>query len=299
MKQILNFFAIIFLFLYGASVINAQANLNGRYVFKAGKETDSPSFSLKFERRENVYFSYFYEGAGTVSGKWTLENGIIKVVLSRGADWTLRLKQNGNDLKIVESLPQMTLPDVPDFRRILLNGTIFKKNTDHPTGPDLTPEEVGGKILKLVKSIKTVEDISPENIKRQTEISVVFHPDRRNEYGFGGNVIGGADWVYGIFAYPYPSKDNKTTDTLRFSFDYQLHEPLHPDTTIISKAFNFDSLSKELQDVGFSAPKPHFGQHNYISGWTFTRGKVEVLVGVKGGFEPNINNSVKSIQITF
>lgn len=300
MKQTIIFFLTTFLILFGATILNAQTNLNGRYSFQSDKGNCSPSFSLTFENQNSVYYSYSFNGAGTIGGKWTLENEIIKVILSRGNEnWTIKLKQKGDNLEIAETLPEKGLSDIPDFKTILPVGTVFKRIVDETTGPNLTPEDIGKRVLKLVKSVRTLKDISPKNIKRQTGVEVTFHDKNRNEYGFGGNLIGTSDWNYGFYAYPYPSKDNKTTDTLRFSFDYQLHEPLNPDTTVICKAFDFKTLSKELQQAGFSAPEMSFKSHGFVSGWTMKRGKVFLQISVKGGFDPNIDNCVTGINISF
>lgn len=295
------FKSIIFLLaiVVGSSQLIAQTNLNGRYSCKSDKGSDSPSFSLTFERQDAVYYSYFYQGAGTVGGKWTIENGIINVTLTRGGEsWTIKLKQKGVDLEIAENLPEMGLSDIPDFKSVLPVGTVFKKIVEQPTGPNLTSEDIGKRVLKLLKSVRSLKDISPKNLKRQTGVEVTFHEKKRHEYGFGGNVIGASDWNYGFYAYPYPSKDNKTTDTLRFSFDYQLHEPLNPDSTVICKAFEFNALSKELQQAGFSVPEPQIMNHNRLSGWRSIRGKVSLIVSVIGGWEPNIENCVTGIQIS-
>jgi hypothetical protein len=300
MKIKTSFLVLIFFLLFGVSALNAQTNLSGRYIYKANKSNNSASFSLTFEGQNSVYYSYFYNGSGTIGGKWTLEDRIIKIVLTRGeSNWKFKLKQKGDNLEIAENLPEMSLPDVPDFKTILPIGTVFKKEVNQPTGPDLKPEEIGKRVLKLVKSIRTLEDISPKNIKNQTGVKVTFNRQEPNKYGFGGKVIGDSDWYYGVYAYPYPSENNQTTDTLWFSFDYQLHEPLNPDTAVICKAFDFISLSEELQQAGFSSPKPYFSKSNRISGWTFVRGNVSLLVGVIGGWEPNIDNCVKSIRISF
>lgn len=300
MKIFRSIISLLFAIVIGSTQLFAQTNLNGRYSFRSVEGNDPSSFYLTFERQDAVYYSYFHEGAGTIGGKWTLENGIINVVLTRGDEnWTIKLKQKGDDLELAEQLPEKGLSEIPDFKTVLLMGTIFKRMDDKPTGPVLKPEEIGKRVLKLVKSIRTLKDISAKNIKRQTGVSVTFDPKDRNSYGFGGDVIGAPDWIYGFSAYPYPSKDNKTTDTLRFSFNYQLHEPSNPDTTIVCKAIDFNSFSKELQKAGFSAPKPHIVNHGFQSGWTFERGKVSLWVSVKGGFEANVDNCVTGIIISF
>lgn len=259
-------------------MVNAQTNLNGRYSYevKNGEDASDFDFLLTFERQDAVYYSYAYKGYGTIGGKWTLENGLIKVTLTRGdANWTFKLKPQGDNLELTETLSKTGTDETPDFKTILLDGIVFKKEIGKPTGPDLTAQEASQKFLKLIKSVRTIKDFSPKNIERQTGVKVSFNEETRSEYGFGGNVIGAPDWAYGLIAYPYPSKDNKQTDTLRFSFDYQLHEPLRPDMTAL--CVTLDSYDKALKEVGYSQMS-FFGPDGISGGIWFRRKNISINV---------------------
>lgn len=306
MKRLL-ILAILFVGLVGAISINAQTNLNRKYRYEVKNGENSHEFLLTFERQDAVYYSYAYigKGYGTIGGKWTLENGIIKAVLTRGDEnWTLKLKQKGDDLEIAETLPEKGLADIPDFKTILPAGTIFKKDVSKPTGPDLPAAEVGKRVIKLVKSIRTLKDFSPENIELQTGVKVSFYDEKRSKYGFGGKTAGAPDWTYGFSAYPHPlGKTNNVTGTLSFSFNYQLHEPDYPEMPKVFKDFNLVMLVKELQKVGFSAPTPNIGEHGRLLGWYFTREKVLVNVSAKGSSTksnrtPNKDNYIERIIVS-
>ena len=291
MSPVLGLFCVI--------LINAQTDLKGKYIFEAGKDESSSNFILTFEREDAIYFSYFYQGAGTIGGNRTLENGIIKAVLTRGDEnWTLKLKRKGNDLEIAETLPEKGLTNIPDFRTILPVGTIFKKMKDAPRGKELTPGEAGKRVVKLIKSVKTAEDLSAANLKKQTGMKVFFNAKNQKEFGVGGKVTGAPDWFYNFSSRTSTTDGKEKIISLDFSFNYRLHEPLHPDMTTVCKAFNFDSLSKDLQANGFSAPEPRVGVHDRWNGWSFTRGKVSVLMIVVGGWQPNVDNCIQTVIIS-
>jgi hypothetical protein len=190
----------------------------------------------------------------------------------------------------------MQMTELPEFDELrIAAGTVFKKNLSKPNAPTLSTEEIGKRVLKLTKSINDTKDISPENIERQMQIKVSFNKENSNEYGFGGNVEGAPDWVYSLYA--YPSENNQKTDTVRFSFDYQLREPMSPDLSPVCTV-NFDSYSKELIDAGFSKSFPVYGAHGRLSGWHFARGETLVNIGLNGGWKPYPRQCVTSLSIT-
>lgn len=283
---------------FSAVFVNGQNTLNGKYIYKVKNNEDSSSFFLTFERENAVYYSYFYEGAGTLGGTWTRENEIIKVVLTRGdANWTFKLKQKGADLEITEKLSKTGTDETPDFTTILPAGTVFEKDDSKPSGPDLTAADFSKRALKLIASVHSLKDISPENIERRTGIKVSFNEENRREYGFGGNVVAAPDWTYGLIAYPYPSKDNKQTDTLHFSFDYRLHEPAYPDLSPIC-SIDFDAFGKELQKAGFSTPTPVRGNHNVIIYWQSARDKTSLNISADGADKDSRRQCVKMVTVS-
>lgn len=281
----------------GAVAANAQSDLNGTYIYQGKQGETSFNFMLKFERKDAVYYSFAYKGGGTIGGTWTLENEIIKVVLKRG-NWqrTFKFKQQGSDLKVAENLPKMKMTELPELDELEITAeTVFKKDLSEPNAPTLSAEEIGRRVLKLAKNVDGITDISPENIERQMQISVSFREENRNEYGFGGNVENAPDWVYNLYA--YPSENNQKTDTLRFSFDYQLREPANPDLSPVC-AVDFEAYRKELSDAGFSKSFPLYGVHSRLTGWSFVRGETLVNISLNGGWQPVPRQCVESLSIT-
>lgn len=282
----------------GTASVNAQTDLNGTYLFQGKQGETNINLSLKFERKNAVYYSFEYKGSGTIGGNWTLENGIIKLVLKRGdSSWILNFKRKGSDLEVFENFSKMELEELPELKEMIVAaGSIFKKDLNEPNAPRLSTEEISKRVLKLTKSINGIKDISPENIERQMQIKVSFKEKSRNEYGFGGYIENVSDWNYNIFA--YSSENNKSADTLRFSFDYQLFEPTNPDLSPVCK-MDFDVYRKELNDAGFSKAFPLYGSHSRLIGWSFARNKTLVNITLNGGWQPFPRQCVKSLSITF
>ncbi len=282
---------------FGAVSANAQTDLIGTYVYQGKQGEMAFNLSLKFERKDAVYYSFEYKGGGTIGGTWTLEDESIKVALRRGdANWTFRFKRNGTDLEVAENFPKMEMTELPEFKELnIAAGTIFKKDLSEPNAPTLSIEEIGKRVLKLTNSINDIKDLSPENIERQMQIKVSFKEENRNEYGFGGNIEGAPDWLYNLYA--YPSENNQRTDTIRFSFDYQLREPISPDLSLICTV-DFEAYRKELKDAGFTKSSPNFGVHSRLNGWSFARGKTMVNIGLNGGWKPYPRQCVNSLSIT-
>src|SRR5688572_29804072 len=123
-------FWIGILTVFSAISANGQTDLNGIYNYQGNQGGTPFDLTLKFERKDAVYYSFGYKGGGTIGGTWTIENGIIKVVLKRGdARWTFGFKRKGVDLEAAEDFPQMEMTELPELIELMIAaGTVFKKD---------------------------------------------------------------------------------------------------------------------------------------------------------------------------
>jgi hypothetical protein len=166
---------------------------------------------------------------------------------------------------------------------------------DDSNAPALKAEEISRRMIELIKAIKIKEDISPENIERMMKIKVQFNKKDRQNYGFGGLVEGTTNWAYNLSAYPYPSKDNKETDTLNFSFNPLTDDEKKPrDDYAPVCTVDFDAYSRELKAAGFSSA-PYYGEHNRLLWWDFSRGAVSVQITAYGENEKRVNHKCVSM----
>ena len=263
-----------------------QTELGGLYIFKGKDDEKKFNFMFKFQAEGVVLYSYEYKGAATIKGTWTVENDVVTVSLPK-EDSTLifKFKRSGDVLEIVEK---------PESISLITVGTLFVKALDAPSAPIFSAKEISNLILKFAKSIKTVKDVSPENIERKMGIKVNYNEEDRTNYGFWGKVAD-SSWIYGLTAYPFPSAANKTTDTVRFSFDSETENADMKDVCV-----DIESYRKDLKKAGFSY-RNAYGSHSAMRGLIFRRNNLFVDVYVKrygSNFEDIKKDCVEMIIIS-
>jgi hypothetical protein len=138
----------------------------------------------------------------------------------------------------------------------------------------LTAEEIGHRVLKLIDSIHTADDISPTHIEKVMGVKVQFNEKDPNDYGFGGKLTD--EWSYD-FGSLNDSPGEKPT-RLMLSFEDQTHK--NADVTPICK-LDYDAYSKFLTDSGFKK-STNYAEHGRILSFTFTREPVSVEISTTG-----------------
>lgn len=138
----------------------------------------------------------------------------------------------------------------------------------------LTAEDIGHRVLKLIDTIHSVDDISPKQIEKTMGIKVELNATDPNEYGFGGKLTD--DWSYGFGSLTDPTGAKPTR--LLLSFDDQTHN--RADMAPICK-LDYDGYSKFLTDAGFKK-SPIYADHGRLSFVNFTRGRVAVEIKPDG-----------------
>jgi len=138
----------------------------------------------------------------------------------------------------------------------------------------LTAEEIGHRVLKLIDTIHTIDDISPAHIEKVIGVKVQFNAEDPNEYGFGGKLTD--EWSYGFGSLTDATGAKPTR--LMLSFDDQTHN--NADITPICK-LDYDGYSKFLTDAGFKK-SPNYAEHGRVSFFNFLRGSVSVDIDPRG-----------------
>lgn len=132
------------------------------------------------------------------------------------------------------------------------------------SAPTLTATEISQRILKLIKSIQIIKDISPQNIEKVTGLKMEFDPDNRKNYGTHGRV-GDTIWFYILRS--LSNINGEKPNRLQFAFgnmEDSKNESLSPICAV-----DFETYKKELISAGFSATK-NFGEHGRHLGWKFS-----------------------------
>ena len=152
----------------------------------------------------------------------------------------------------------------------------------------LTAEEIGHRVLKLIDTIRTVNDISPARIEEVMGVKVEFNSKDPNEYGFGGTLSG--EWTYGFGSLTDPGGAKPTR--LELSFDNQTDSGA--DMAPICK-LSYEDYSKFLTGAGFKK-SPFYAEHGRLTSIHFARGPVAVDIN-PGGDGTHTCVSILTIEV--
>lgn len=131
-----------------------------------------------------------------------------------------------------------------------------------PDGPELTPEQVWGKLLDLVESLHSEADLNRAHIERVIGLPLADRPGERFSQYIAGNTT--ANWRY-IFDFLTYNQDD-----LRMSFAAYLPD-LNSSTKVSPTCtFTFQQLHDELVARGFKAFDVTSAADRMYS-WTFSR----------------------------
>lgn len=153
--------------------------------------------------------------------------------------------------------------------------------------PSFTAEEISRRVLQLIKSIKTAEQISPQTLEKMIGGKVIFDEENRERYGYAGK-ISNKDWFYQIFS--LTELNGEKSRRLEFSFERK--DDKEDDLTAVC-GFTYNDFKNELTKSGFTV-KPFYGEHGRLLYWEFEKGKVEVKVKT---YKYEKNECVKTLWI--
>lgn len=156
------------------------------------------------------------------------------------------------------------------------------------SAPKLTAEDVGQRVLKLIDSIHSADDIAPANLEKAMGMKVEFNEENPNLYGFGDDLTD--TWSYNLLTISGSDK-NKPTELI-FSFNDRTGSA--SDMTAVC-AMGFDDYARALVAAGFKA-SDHVGEHGLVVSTDFTRGSVTVRVSVDRESEANPERGCVSLM---
>lgn len=140
----------------------------------------------------------------------------------------------------------------------------------------ITAEDIGHRVLRLIDSLHSAQDLAPGHIERITGIAVEINEDDPGIYGFGGKLT--ADWSYSLVS--SPDRLGETPTSLRFSFDDTSRDGADPANPAPICETRFDDYTQALVSAGFTArPMPTFPGSD---SWYFSRGDIGVTAYALG-----------------
>lgn len=143
--------------------------------------------------------------------------------------------------------------------------------TTHTT---VSAEDIGQRVLKLIGSLRSAGDLSPERIQQETGLRVEINANDRNVYGFSGDI--NDQWSYSLVT--TPDRQDTPPRSLRFSFDADSHGDVDP--APICKP-TFDEYTRALKALGFEGVPMR--AYPGSDGWHFNRGDINVMAYARGG----------------
>ena len=138
--------------------------------------------------------------------------------------------------------------------------------------PDITPEEMGRRFLKLVDGLKTVDALTPEYVATQTGLPLKYAPAGK-VYSFTLHEPK-SGWYYGLDYYQSPAAGWKTASV-------QFNNPTNPGADMAPVCgLDFDGYAAALKGMGF-AMTPTYDMHGNVVEYRFYRGELDVSVGYR------------------
>lgn len=163
--------------------------------------------------------------------------------------------------------------------------------------PELTPEEMGRRFLKLVDSLKSIDDLTLEHIQEVMRLRLTPTPGAPSAF-FNMN-LPESGWYYNVVYYddPRSHRKNVSYNFLNYSHDQmrdQVHVKGFPDMTPVC-GLDFNAHVTELKKMGFveredlaqyDSPMPPMNADGTMAerqvfrlpGYFFSRGNISVLI---------------------
>jgi hypothetical protein len=156
---------------------------------------------------------------------------------------------------------------------IVFTGEIKAQNV-----PTLTIDDIGNRVLKLIKDVGKTKDISTENIEKNTEIKVVLSEEntktvgssKGETYGFKGNIEKSV-WFYNLVL--LSESKGKKPNQLAFVLFHRSRANLDLGAACI----DFESFRKELVGSGFLA-NTNSVEDKILRSWDFSKNNVSVQI---------------------
>lgn len=129
--------------------------------------------------------------------------------------------------------------------------------------PKFSAEEIGKRFLKLIEGLESRSDLSLEQIKVVTEITLSYVP-KGGHYAYSEAL--GNGWYYMLWYIP-------ESDSLKNGISLMFSKPTEEfgDMSLIC-GLDFDYYHNALKAMGFLA-EPHYGEIGEVRSWRYTKFK--------------------------
>lgn len=137
--------------------------------------------------------------------------------------------------------------------------------------PELTPEEVGRRFLKLIDSLKSFDELSPERVRGVTQLPMTSSPETHSEFFWVHLPESG--WHYSL-----TYSDNPQAPHLKgVSYEFTNRKDDRADMGPVC-ALDFKAYVTALKQMGFKEDVPTYDELGRLIDLFYTRGNVRVIV---------------------
>lgn len=174
----------------------------------------------------------------------------------------------------------------------------------HPCTPDefpeLTPEEVGRRFLKLIDSLKSFDELSEEHVRELTRLPMTSTPEANGEYF--AIYLQDSGWRYSLTYI----NDPQSPQTKNTSFQFINEKSNLADMAPVC-GLDYDAYTETLREMGFEYREGldfyhHGGLPSLFDAFSFTRGDVKVTIYERSEAVTSVEKSshacVKSIVVS-
>jgi len=159
----------------------------------------------------------------------------------------------------------------------------------NPPGPPATAEDISRAVLKLIESLKTNRDITPERVEKFTGVRLISPVESTSEWtdssgkkhiqhssdpsGAAASGKLSPPWLYHLQIYRYPPEKTHA----RFDLSFVPGTTANLDTADMTPvcAFDLDAHAAAFKDMGFKE-SIIYGAHGSRRGKMFSRGEINV-----------------------
>jgi hypothetical protein len=173
----------------------------------------------------------------------------------------------------VKTKPSLTATqESPVMNTTTSTATLFKHSslTDYP---DVTPEELGKRYLKLLDSIHSVDELSLDYVKAAMKVPLQYTPAKQYTFSI---YLPDSGWYYSFSYYEEPIHYDAPVPQGRKGISLRFDNPENHNADMAPVCgMDFDAYTTALKNIGYSVAPQYdtiLGQRGRLLGWIVGRG---------------------------
>jgi hypothetical protein len=142
--------------------------------------------------------------------------------------------------------------------------------------PELTPEEIGRRLLRLIDSLKSFDELSDDRVRQMMRLPFVDATDEHG--GFFAITLPTPNWLYGFIYSVNPKYRELTSAKLYFSSENErINSSLTEDMESVC-GLDFNDYETALNGMGFKREHASYDELGRLGALQYVRGGVRVQI---------------------